>query len=112
MIEIPINTKGKAYLTLSCNVGRNSVSFRLLWNERDGAWYCDFESSEGANNGVRLVVNSRLLRSKNHVSTGGDFVILKSEISSTESLGFKNLGDVYRLYYLNQEDLETFKGLL
>lgn len=112
MIEIPIETNGGAYTTLSCNVGENSVSMRLLWNERDAHWYCDFESSDGKNNGVRLVENSLLLRNDNRVSPGGDFVILKQETSSDLKLGFDSLGNVFKMYFLNSEDLQIFKGLL
>lgn len=112
MVEIPIETDGGAYLTFSCNVGENSVTFRFLWNERDGHWFCDFESPDGKNNGIRIVENSRLLRTGNRVLSAGDFVVLKSELSSEDPLGFENLGTVYKFYFLDRADLATFEGLL
>lgn len=112
MIEIPIETEGSAYTTLSCNVGENSVSMRLLWNERDHHWFCDFESADGKNNGIRLIPNSLLLRNDNRVAPSGDFVVLKAESSSDQQLDFDSLGTVYKLYFISIEDKQVFKGLL
>lgn len=105
MIEIPINSNGGAWRTLSVNISGVSLSIRLLWNNRDGHWFADLESVDGKNNGIRLVTNTPLLAHRNQCLKGGDLVVLKKEISLKKPLGFDNLGDGYALYYI--EDSET-----
>lgn len=113
MIEIPINTAGKAYVTLSCNVGENSVAFRFLWNERDGHWFCDFESANGKNNGIRIIPYSKLLDSKNNITNAGDFIVLKTIATNKSNLNFDTFGSIYRLYFITKEEYQIyFKGIL
>lgn len=123
MLRIPLDTKGTAYLTQTVNVGGVSLSIRLLWNERDGAWYVDFESVNGKNSGVKVVPYSLLLDASNRVlSPGEGIVILKDELSSEneiddsgkENVGFDKLGSVYGMYHVTEGDIMLMKakGLL
>lgn len=123
MLRIPLDTKGTAYLTQTVNVGGVSLSIRLLWNERDGAWYVDFESVNGKNSGVKVVPYSLLLDASNRVlSPGEGIVILKDELSSeneiddsgNENVGFDKLGSVYGMYHVTEGDIMLMKakGLL
>lgn len=123
MLRIPLDTKGTAYLTQTVNVGGVSLSIRLLWNERDGAWYVDFESVNGKNAGVKVVPYSLLLDASNRVlSPGEGIVILKDELSSeneiddsgNENVGFDKLGSVYGMYHVTEGDIMLMKakGLL
>lgn len=123
MLRIPLDTKGTAYLTQTVNVGGVSLSIRLLWNERDGAWYVDFESVNGKNSGVKVVPYSLLLDASNRVlSPGEGIVILKDELSAenelddsgNEIVGFDRLGSVYGMYHVTEGDIMLMKakGLL
>lgn len=123
MLRIPLDAKGTAYLTQTVNVGGVSLSIRLLWNERDGAWYVDFESVNGKNSGVKVVPYSLLLDASNRVlSPGEGIVILKDELSAenelddsgNEIVGFDRLGSVYGMYHVTEGDIMLMKakGLL
>lgn len=123
MLRIPLDTKGTAYLTQTVNVGGVSLSIRILWNERDGAWYVDFESVNGKNSGVKVVPYSLLLDASNMVlSPGEGIVILKDELSAenelddsgNEIVGFDRLGSVYGMYHVTEGDIMLMKakGLL
>lgn len=105
MVEIPINTDGSSYVTQSVNVGGVSLSMRLLWNGRDSAWYADFESADGKNNGVKLVVNTPLLGNKNRCLVEGDLVLLQSVTDDGHDLGFDNLGTEFSLIYMTKEEV-------
>lgn len=109
MLLIPTDFGGNAYNSQKVNIDGVNVSFRFLWNDRSGAWVCDFESVDGANYGVELHAGRQILLGFNHVLKGGDFVILKTERTSAEALGFDNLGSVYKLYFVTPEDVATLE---
>lgn len=112
MVEIPITTGGGNPVTLSCNVGGVSLSVRLLWNGRDGHWFADFESSEGRNYGIRLVPLSPLLGVANACLPEGDLVLLPEQPDpfAPESVTFDNLGEAFRLHYVDSDDIGVFKA--
>lgn len=112
MIEIPLKSEGSALRTLSVNISGVSLSIRLQWNTRDGHWFADLESVDGKNNGVRLVVGAPLLNSKNRCLKGGDLVVIRNKLASTEPLGFDNLGSDYTINYINDEEREQLLELL
>lgn len=112
MIEIPLNKDAGAWRTLSVNISGVSLAIRLLWNSRDGHWFADFESVDGKNNGIRLVVNTPLLHHKNRCLKGGDIVVLKKTLSCDDPLGFDNLGGDYTLNYLDDAECERLVNLL
>lgn len=107
MYRIPTETGGGAYLAESVNLGGVSIAIRLLWNERDGHWFADFESVRGKNSGVRLVPGSRLLASSNRVLPGGDFAVLRVVSDGASPVGFSNLGTEWGLFYVEPGDAET-----
>lgn len=110
MIKIPIATNGGSYLVEKVNIEGTMLSIRLLWNWRDGNWFADFETVNGKRSGIRLVTNSRLLKTHNGVLANGDLVIFKREKSCTEPLGHDNLGTAYILHYVNAEDIAVFES--
>lgn len=112
MVEIPIDTDGSAYVTQSVNVGGVSLSMRLLWNGRDSAWYADFESADGKNNGIKFVVNTPLLAHKNRVLKEGDLVIVQTVTVDDAVLGFGNLGTEFSLMYMTKEEMARFTDAL
>ncbi len=112
MVEIPIDTNGVAYMTESVNVGGVSLSIRLLWNSRDQQWFADFESVDGKNNGIRLVVNTPLLAYKNRCLKEGDLVVIQSITGASAELGFKNLGKEFSMLYLTKAEVKQFTEAL
>ena len=110
MIEIPVDTKGGSSVLLSCNVGGVSLSVRLLWNERDGHWFADLESSEGKNAGIRLVPGTPLLSSGNRVLAGGDIAVLATPNVFAGELGYGNLGTDYALMFVSDDDIAELWG--
>ena len=112
MIEIPLKSEGSALRTLSVNISEVSLSIRIQWNSRDMHWFADLESVDGKNNGVRLVVGAPLLNAKNRCLKGGDLVVIKNKLATTEPLGFDNLGSDYTLNYINDEEREHLLDIL
>ncbi len=110
MYRIPTETGGGAYLAESVNLGGVSVAIRLLWNERDGRWFADFESVHGKNCGVRLVPGSRLLASSNRAAPGGDFAVLRLVSDGASAPGFSSLGTEWGLFYVDPGDAEILAG--
>lgn len=106
MLQIPISTGGGNHIAETVNVGGTGLAIRLLWNERDGHWFADFESSLGKNFGIRIIPESPLLKSSNRVLPEGDLVLLRNEASGTEQPGYSNLGTEWGLYYVDGEDAE------
>ena len=107
MLSIPINNPSP-YFTESVNVGEVSLSMRFLWNERDQHWFVDFESVDGKNNGIRLVVNTPLLAYKNRCLKGGDIVVLQTTTDEIKELGFDNLGKDFALFYMTDYELAQY----
>ena len=107
MLEIPIENPSPEF-TESVNVGDVSLSMRFLWNERDSHWYVDFESVDGKNNGIRLVVNTPLLAFKNKCLLAGDIVVLQTTTDTIKELGFDNLGTDFSLFYFTSGELEQY----
>lgn len=112
MIEIPVRKDDGAWRTLSVNISGVSLSIRLLWNNRDGAWFADLESVDGKNNGIRLVTNTPLLGNKNRCLRGGDLVVLKKTLDTRDPLGFGNLGSEYTLNYIDGDEVEYLLSVL
>lgn len=110
MYRIPTETGGGAYLAESVNLDGVSVAIRLLWNERDGRWFADFESVHGKNCGVRLVPGSRLLASSNRAAPGGDFAVLRLVSDGASAPGFEGLGTEWGLFYVDPGDAEILAG--
>lgn len=112
MIEIPMQGNDGAWRSLSVNISGVSLSIGLLWNSRDSHWFAELESVDGKNNGVKLVVNTPLLSYKNKCLKGGDLVVLKKELDCRDPLGFKNLGEGYALYYVEDSELDYLYEVL
>ncbi|MCQ2102288.1 MAG: hypothetical protein MJY98_03575 [Fibrobacter sp.] len=109
MIKIPIETGGGSYMVERVNIEGVMLSIRLLWNWRDGNWFADFETVNGKRCGIRLVPNSRLLKSRNEVLENGDLAIFKREKTCKELLNHDNLGKAYVLHYLTKADVAVFE---
>lgn len=108
MVEIPIEDPTPEF-TESVNVGDVSLSMRFMWNERDQHWFVDFESVDGKNNGIRLVVNTPILATKNRCLKGGDIVVMQTVTDGVKKLGFENLGKEFSLFYLTASEVEQYK---
>lgn len=109
MLRIPTDTKGNAYAVESVNIDGKSVSIRLLWNDRAGEWFADFESVKGRNLGVALVPWSALLSAGNRTLDGGDFAVLKDEKTGADEITFANFGKTWGLYYLTDSEISEMR---
>ena len=111
MVIIPIDTRQSSHIMMSVNLGEFTCRFRLLWNERDGYWYCDFQSSNGNNDGVRLVEETPLLGDKNRLGYDGDFRVLKAVKTAEDHISYENLGKDYSLVFATSAEWEEYDGL-
>ena len=111
MITIPVETSISSYFTQSVNLGEVMCSFRFLWNLRDERWYCDFSSSEGRNDGVRIVENTPLLGDRNRIGADGDFRVLKANKSAGDRITYDNFGKDYILVWATASEWEEYDGL-
>ena len=111
MVEIPIENPTPEF-TESVNVGDVSLSMRFMWNDRDQHWFVDFESVDGKNNGIRLVVNTPLLSTKNRCLLGGDLVMMQTVTDEAKTLGFDNLGKDFSMFYLTNDEVAQYKNAL
>lgn len=111
MIIVPIDTAQSSYITMSVNIGDAVVKFRLLWNQRDDSWYCDFKTSSGENDGIRLVPETPLLGPRNRLGVDGDFRVIKVVKTAPNDINYKNLGKDYNLVFATSAEWEEFDGL-
>lgn len=109
MLRVPTDMKGNAYMVESVNVGGQSVAIRLLWNNRAGEWFADFESANGKNLGVALVPWSALLSAGKKALPSGDFAVLKDEKTGDDEITFDNFGTTWGLYYLTDDEIEKMR---
>lgn len=107
MVEIPIEDATPDF-TESVNVGDVSLSMRFTWNNRDQHWFADFESVDGKNNGIRLVVDTPLLAYRNRCLKGGDIVVLQTTTDQIKKLGFDNFGKDFSLFYMSSEEVSKY----
>ena len=90
----------------SANLGKLVCQFTMKWNSRVESWFCDFKTTTGENNSVRLVENSPLLKGTNRTGLDGDFVVLKFNKLCNEKITFDNFGTDWRMVYATKEELE------
>lgn len=111
MITIPIDTSRSSHFTLSVNLDEIVCNFRFLWNLRDECWYCDFSSSNGQNNGVRIVRETGLLGNRSNLGADGDFRVLKVNRTAKDHITYDNFGSDYILVWATSAEWEEFDGL-
>lgn len=109
MLRIPTEINGNAYMVESVNLGGKSVSIRILWNNRAGEWFADFESVTGRNMGIAIVPWSALLSAGNRTVEGGDFAVLKDEKTGDDEITFDNFGTTWGLYYLTDAEVAEMR---
>ena len=108
---IPFNPSVSSRQNFSVNLGELVCEFTVSWNQRVEAWYCDFETTTGANYSVRLVEDSPLLGNVNRTGLKGDFRVLKFNKLSKENITYDNLGTDWKLVYLTDGENGAFNGV-
>ena len=102
ILLIPFNPKVSSDQSFTVDIGGSVVSFRMLWNGRDQAWYMDLTSNFGTARSVKLVPNSPLLEGKADMGINGDFYVIRKDAQAPSTIGFFDLGATWGLYWLDQ----------
>lgn len=92
------------------NLGQMVCDFTFHWNERAGAWFCDFSTSEGANLSVRLIEQDALLGKMNRTGLKGDFRILRRNRMAENRITYDNFGTDWIMIYGTYEEWEDYDG--
>lgn len=108
---IPFNPSVSSRQNFSVNLGELVCEFTISWNQRVEAWYCDFETTAGANYSVRLVETSPLLEGVNKTGLDGDFRVLKFNSLGSEKITYENLGTDWKLVFLTAEEGRQIDGV-
>lgn len=109
---IPFDPKISAVQEFNVNLGQAVCDFVLTWNIRAGAWFCNFVTTNGRNNSVRLVENTPLLGRVNSTGLEGDFRVIKFDRTTEEGITYDNLGSKWKLVFgSNSEWKEYDNGL-
>lgn len=93
------------------NLGELVCEFSMSWNSRVEAWYCNFKTSSGENNSVRLVERSPLLGKTNRTGLDGDFRVLKANAMCKTGITYGNLGSDWNLVFGTRKEWEEFDGV-
>ena len=108
---IPFSPSISSRQLFSVNLGELVCEFRMTWNSRVNSWFCDFKTSTGENDSVRLVENSPLLGGSNKTGLAGDFRVLKFNKLCQDPVTYDNLGTDWRLVFGTHDEWEAFDGV-
>jgi hypothetical protein len=108
---IPFSPSISSRQNFSVNLGELVCEFTMAWNSRASAWFCDFKTSTGENDSVRLVENSSLLEGTNRTGLDGDFRVLKFNKLCNDPITYDNLGSDWRLVFATRSEWEVFDGV-
>lgn len=108
---IPFSPTISSRQVFNVNLGELVCEFRMAWNSRVNSWFCDFKTSTGENNSVRLVENSPLLGTLNGTGLAGDFRVLKFNKLCEDPITYDNLGSDWRLVFGTNDEWEKYDGV-
>lgn len=108
---IPFNPSDSSRQNFSVNLGELVCEFSVSWNSRCNSWFCDFRTSTGENNSVRLVENSALLERINRTGLDGDFRVLKFNKLCEDPVTYDNFGTDWRLVFGTHSEWEAYDGV-
>lgn len=111
MKVIPFSSKLSSRQKFIVNLGELVCELSMSWNNRASAWFCDFKTSTGENNSVRLVENSPLLEGTNRTGLDGDFRVLKINAMCNDPVTYDNLGADWILVFGTRAEWETYDGV-
>lgn len=101
---IPFDSSISADQKFNVNLGEMVCEFNIRWNIRAQAWFCNFVTSTGSNNGVRIVENSNLLKNQNSLGVTGDFRAVRMTKSGVDFISYDNFGKEWSLVYGTQNE--------
>ena len=108
---IPFSPSVSSRQEFEVNLGELVCEFSVSWNSRCNSWFCDFRTSTGENDSVRLVENSDLLGSSNRTGLDGDFRVLKFNSLCNDPITYGNLGSDWRLVFGTKAEWEVVDGV-
>ena len=108
---IPFSPTISSRQIFSVNLGELVCEFRMAWNSRVQSWFCDFKTSTGENNSVRLVENSPLLGGSNKTGLDGDFRVLKFNKLCQDPVTYDNFGSDWKLVFGTRSEWEAVDGV-
>lgn len=108
---IPFSPSVSSRQEFDVNLGELVCTFKMAWNSRAGAWFCDFRTSTGENDSVRLVENSDLLGISNRTGLDGDFRVMKFNNLCNDPITYGNLGTDWRLVFGTKAEWEAVDGV-
>lgn len=108
---IPFSPSISSRQVFNVNLGELVCEFRMAWNSRVNSWFCDFKTSTGENNSVRLVEISPLLGTLNGTGLAGDFRVLKFNKLCEDPITYDNLGSDWRLVFGTNDEWENYDGV-
>lgn len=108
IFDIPCAPGGASAWTQSTSLDGEDFVLRFDWNQRMGRWTLTLSTGTGTvlRAGMVLVVNTRLLRGL--VTTGrpaGELTVVDTLGRGDADPGFADLGDRFRLAYLDAEEM-------
>lgn len=108
---IPFSPSISSRQIFSVNLGELVCEFRVTWNSRVNSWFCDFKTSTGENDSVRLVENSPLLGGSNKTGLAGDFRVLKFNKICADPITYDNFGSDWKMIFGTRSEWEAFDGV-
>mgnify|MGYP003291735085 CR=1 FL=1 len=108
---IPFYPSISSRQVFSVNLGELVCEFRMAWNSRVESWFCDFKTTTGENNSVRLVENSPLLEGTNRTGLKGDFRVLCFNAMASKNITYDNLGSDWKIVFGTDKEWESYDGV-
>lgn len=105
---IPFDPTISSVQEFNVNLGELVCDFVFTWNIRAGAWFCDFKTTTGNNNSVRIVEKTPLLGVVNATGLNGDFRVLKFDKMSGNPITYDNFGSVWKLVYATNDEWQEY----
>lgn len=90
-----------------------AVTLRIMWNVRSQFWEMRVtNANEDMVSGIKMVPNWPLLNQhKALMPIPGDFLLIREDPYAGEFPTFDNLGSLFNLYYLDADEVATWKAL-
>lgn len=92
-------------------IGGISVTLTLKWNARAGYWFVSISDGEYEIIGKKLVGNWPLLKQSRALfpNLSGDIIAFQTDTSAEGEITYDNLNNGWTLYYVTDEELESWE---
>ncbi|WP_050862606.1 phage baseplate plug family protein [Enterobacter kobei] len=98
---------------IDTTVDGKPITLRLKWNERFGYWFMSIytRSLEPILGGIKMVPNVGMISFLSLDGINGDFILGRCN-TKPEKPTLENIGTDFRLFWLNNADIEEFNAIL